>query len=43
MEQPVTATRRGAAVQIAALRKEYLSAAGSVLALSDIDLRIASC
>ncbi|MBN8935434.1 MAG: ABC transporter ATP-binding protein [Rhizobiales bacterium] len=42
MEQPVTATRRGAAVQIAALRKEYLSAAGSVLALSDIDLRIAA-
>ena len=32
--------RRGAAVEIAALRKEYVSAAGSVLALSGIDLSV---
>jgi NitT/TauT family transport system ATP-binding protein len=33
--------RRGAAVEIAGLRKEYVSAAGRVLALDDISLRIA--
>ena len=38
----MTAERRGAAVEIAALRKEYVSAAGSVLALSDIDLKVAA-
>jgi NitT/TauT family transport system ATP-binding protein len=32
--------RRGAAIEIAGLRKEYVSAAGRVLALDDIDLRI---
>jgi NitT/TauT family transport system ATP-binding protein len=32
--------RRGAAVEIAALRKEYVSGAGSVLALSNIDLSV---
>jgi len=42
MDQPVTVARRGAAVRIAAVRKEYVSAAGSVLALSDIDLTIAA-
>jgi len=41
MAGPMTDARRGAGVRIAALRKEYLSAAGSVLALSDIDLQIA--
>jgi NitT/TauT family transport system ATP-binding protein len=39
--EAVNETRRGAAIEIAALRKEYVSAAGSVLALSDIDLRVA--
>ena len=38
----MAAQRRGAAVEIAALRKEYFSAAGHVVALDDIDLRIAS-
>src|SRR5262249_40508265 len=33
--------RRGAAVGIAGLRKEYLSGPGRVLALDDVDLRIA--
>jgi NitT/TauT family transport system ATP-binding protein len=33
--------RRGAAVEIIALRKEYVSATGRVLALSDINLRVA--
>jgi NitT/TauT family transport system ATP-binding protein len=33
--------RRGAAIDIVALRKEYFSGAGHVLALDDIDLRIA--
>jgi NitT/TauT family transport system ATP-binding protein len=37
----MTGERRGAAVKIAALRKEYVSAAGRVVALSDIDLRVA--
>jgi NitT/TauT family transport system ATP-binding protein len=36
------AQRRGAAVEIAALRKEYVSAAGAVVALADIDLRVAA-
>jgi NitT/TauT family transport system ATP-binding protein len=36
----MTADRRGAAVEIAGLRKEYVSAAGSVVALTDIDLRV---
>jgi NitT/TauT family transport system ATP-binding protein len=35
------AQRRGAAVEIVALRKEYASAAGAVLALADINLRVA--
>jgi NitT/TauT family transport system ATP-binding protein len=39
---PAPATdRRGAAIDIVALRKEYFSGAGHVLALDDIDLRIA--
>jgi NitT/TauT family transport system ATP-binding protein len=38
--EAVNRTRRGAAIDIAALRKEYISAAGSVLALSDINLRV---
>jgi NitT/TauT family transport system ATP-binding protein len=33
--------RRGAAIEIDALRKEYVSATGNVLALSDINLRVA--
>ena len=33
--------RRGAAIKIAGLRKEYLSARGHVLALDGIDLTIA--
>ncbi|MEX2035485.1 MAG: ATP-binding cassette domain-containing protein, partial [Xanthobacteraceae bacterium] len=36
----MTAERRGAAVEIAALRKEYVSGAGSVIALSNIDLSV---
>jgi len=32
--------RRGAAIEIVGLRKEYLSARGSVLALDDINLRV---
>ncbi len=36
----MTIERRGAAISIKALRKEYQSAAGSVLALDDIDLEI---
>jgi NitT/TauT family transport system ATP-binding protein len=38
---PASAERRGAAVEIDALRKEYVSGAGSVLALSDISLKVA--
>jgi NitT/TauT family transport system ATP-binding protein len=38
----MTAQRRGAAIDIVALRKEYFSGAGHVLALDDIDLRIAA-
>jgi len=34
--------RRGAAIDITGLRKEYFSAAGSVLALDNIDLKIAA-
>jgi NitT/TauT family transport system ATP-binding protein len=37
----MTADRRGAAIDIAALRKEYASAAGRVVALTDINLRVA--
>jgi NitT/TauT family transport system ATP-binding protein len=37
----MTAERRGAAVEIVALRKEYAGAAGAVVALSDINLRVA--
>jgi NitT/TauT family transport system ATP-binding protein len=37
----MTADRRGAAIDIAALRKEYASAAGHVVALTDINLRVA--
>ena len=33
--------RRGAAIEIAGLRKEYVSGAGRVLALDDINLKIA--
>jgi NitT/TauT family transport system ATP-binding protein len=36
----VAAERRGAAVDIVALRKEYVSGAGTVVALSDINLRV---
>ena len=38
----MTVQRRGAAIEIAGLRKEYVSAAGSVLALDNIDLKIAA-
>jgi NitT/TauT family transport system ATP-binding protein len=38
----MTVQRRGAAIDIAGLRKEYFSAAGSVLALDNIDLTIAA-
>src|SRR5262245_45377619 len=38
----MTVQRRGAAIEIAGLRKEYVSAAGSVLALDDVDLKIAA-
>ena len=38
----MTVQRRGAAIEIAGLRKEYVSTAGSVLALDDIDLHIAA-
>ena len=38
----MTVQRRGAAIDIAGLRKEYVSAAGSVLALDNIDLKIAA-
>jgi NitT/TauT family transport system ATP-binding protein len=34
--------RRGAAIEIAGLGKEYLSSTGSVVALADIDLRVSS-
>jgi len=37
----MAANKRGAAIEIAALRKEYVSAAGHIVALSDIDLRVA--
>lgn len=37
----MTVQRRGAAITISKLRKEYLGAAGNVLALDDIDLAIA--
>src|SRR5262249_8062709 len=39
-EQAMTAERRGAAVTIAGLRKEYLGVQGSVLALDDISLDV---
>jgi NitT/TauT family transport system ATP-binding protein len=38
----MTVQRRGAAIEIAGLRKEYVSAAGRVLALDNIDLKIAA-
>jgi NitT/TauT family transport system ATP-binding protein len=38
----MAAERRGAAVEIVALRKEYVSVAGSVVALSDINLRVSA-
>jgi len=38
----MAAERRGAAVEIAALRKEYVSGAGRIVALSDIDLHVSS-
>jgi NitT/TauT family transport system ATP-binding protein len=38
----MVAQRRGAAVEIAALRKEYASAAGRVLALADISLCVSA-
>jgi NitT/TauT family transport system ATP-binding protein len=38
----MTVQRRGAAIEIAGLRKEYVSAAGRVLALDNIDLAIAA-
>ena len=38
----MTVQRRGAAIDIAGVRKEYVSAAGRVLALDDIDLKIAA-
>jgi NitT/TauT family transport system ATP-binding protein len=41
-EVGMTVQRRGAAIEIAGLRKEYVSAAGSVLALDNIDLKIAA-
>ena len=37
----MTVQRRGAAIHIAKVRKEYTGQAGSVLALDDIDLEIA--
>jgi NitT/TauT family transport system ATP-binding protein len=37
----MAAQRRGAAVEIAALRKEFFSGAGRVVALENIDLRVA--
>jgi NitT/TauT family transport system ATP-binding protein len=37
----MAAERRGAAVAIAGLRKEYVSGAGTVLALADISLKVA--
>jgi len=37
----MTVQRRGAAIEIAGVSKEYVSAAGRVLALDNIDLRIA--
>jgi NitT/TauT family transport system ATP-binding protein len=41
VRDPVATERRGAAVEITGLRKEYVGAAGTVVALSDIDLRVA--
>jgi len=38
----MAADRRGAAVDIVALRKEYVSAAGKVVALDNIDLRVSA-
>jgi NitT/TauT family transport system ATP-binding protein len=38
----MTAQRRGAAIKIVALRKEYFSGAGHVVALEDFDLRVAA-
>jgi NitT/TauT family transport system ATP-binding protein len=38
----MTVQRRGAAIDITGVRKEYVSAAGHVLALDDIDLKIAA-
>jgi NitT/TauT family transport system ATP-binding protein len=37
----MTEQRRGAAIDIVALRKEYVSGAGNVVALDDVDLRVA--
>src|SRR5688500_17417648 len=39
---PMVAQRRGAAVEIVALHKEYASAAGSVIALVHINLRVSA-
>src|SRR5438270_2209299 len=36
----MTVQRRGAAIEIAGVRKEYVSGAGRVLALEDINLKI---
>jgi NitT/TauT family transport system ATP-binding protein len=40
VNQPMATQRRGAAVRIAALRKEYISGAGTVVALDNIDLKV---
>ncbi len=40
MRDPANAERRGAAIEIAGLRKEYVSGAGRVVALDGIDLSI---
>src|SRR3954468_16137098 len=39
-EDRMTVQRRGAAIEIAGVRKEYVSAAGCVIALDDINLNI---
>jgi NitT/TauT family transport system ATP-binding protein len=36
----MTVQRRGAAIEIAGVRKEYVGGAGRVLALDDINLKI---
>src|SRR5262249_45594977 len=41
-EDGMLVQRRGAAIEIAGLRKEYVSGPGRVLALEDIDLSVAS-